>query len=300
MLYLLQPLLQQSRAQKRGRKGKVKPVFVSRQLEVKYRTELRAISRICQQSVDDILLPALKPQVGDSTHHVADGLLSRAQNALKAARDSVINQVTDYATEKLAETIVKRQQQISDKQLAENIKMSTGIDLYGLMQGESLEDAVNEAVAANVSLIKSIPDQYFNSVQAAVLSGIQEGKSIAEITKAVKKLGNSTDARAELIAQDQLGKINGRLTQLRQQKMGITHYYWATSRDERVRHSHRLRNGRLFAWDKPPDDGHPGIPIRCRCTAIPYIAHLIDPTAPKPEEIMARQTANDELMRKAS
>lgn len=62
-----------------------------------------------------------------------------------------------------------------------------------------------------------------------------------------------------------------------------------TSQDERVRHTHRARNGKLFAWNDPPSDGHPDIPIRCRCVAVPYTANLFDPAAPSPEEVMKQQ-----------
>ena len=72
-----------------------------------------------------------------------------------------------------------------------------------------------------------------------------------------------------------------------QQKLGITHYTWRTSQDERVRHEHVLRDGRRFAWDNPPDDGHPGQPIRCRCVAEPYTEHLMG--GKSPEDVMAEQ-----------
>ena len=37
--------------------------------------------------------------------------------------------------------------------------------------------------------------------------------------------------------------------------------------DERERAHHVDREGKEFNWDKPPDDGHPGQPILCRCYA---------------------------------
>lgn len=86
-----------------------------------------------------------------------------------------------------------------------------------------------------------------------------------------------------------MGKINSRISQVRQQKLGITHYRWRTSRDERVRSTYRGREGDIIAWDDPPPDGHAGQPIRCRCTAEPYIDHLVDPDAPTPEEAVKIQ-----------
>lgn len=49
-----------------------------------------------------------------------------------------------------------------------------------------------------------------------------------------------------------------------------THYIWRTRGDERVRSSHAANNGKIFAWDTPPDTGHPGEDYGCRCWAEPH------------------------------
>ena len=48
-------------------------------------------------------------------------------------------------------------------------------------------------------------------------------------------------------------------------------YVWRTQRDERVRQSHWVNDGRIFSWSNPPDTGHPGEDYNCRCEAVPYI-----------------------------
>lgn len=50
-----------------------------------------------------------------------------------------------------------------------------------------------------------------------------------------------------------------------------THYVWRTRRDGKVRSSHAEREGQVFAWDDPPEGGHPGEDHGCRCTAEPYL-----------------------------
>ncbi len=47
-------------------------------------------------------------------------------------------------------------------------------------------------------------------------------------------------------------------------------YVWRTQRDERVRPSHRMNDGRIFSWSDPPSTGHPGEDYNCRCEAVPY------------------------------
>jgi SPP1 gp7 family putative phage head morphogenesis protein len=80
--------------------------------------------------------------------------------------------------------------------------------------------------------------------------------------------------RANLIARDQIGKLNSRITRARQEEFGITEYTWSTAGDERVRPLHRKRDGKRFRWSDPPSDGAPGEPIQCRCVAIPIIPGL--------------------------
>ncbi|MCB1332010.1 MAG: HNH endonuclease [Maritimibacter sp.] len=45
----------------------------------------------------------------------------------------------------------------------------------------------------------------------------------------------------------------------------------ATPTQRKVRHSHAEYDDRVFAWDDPPEGGHPGQEINCRCRAEPFI-----------------------------
>jgi len=73
--------------------------------------------------------------------------------------------------------------------------------------------------------------------------------------------------RAKLIAQDQVGSLNGQLTKFRQTGIGIKQFRWITIGDDRVRAEHAALNGKIFDWDNPPSIGFPQQPIRCRCRA---------------------------------
>ncbi len=50
-----------------------------------------------------------------------------------------------------------------------------------------------------------------------------------------------------------------------------THYIWRTRGDDKVRPSHASNSGRFFAWDDPPETGHPGQDYGCRCAAEPFM-----------------------------
>lgn len=287
MLNKIQSVLWTATKHKKGRKAKKRPIFVSKRIEVMYAKSLLLIVDEIHRDVASELKKILQPQVSDSVK-VADGLFDRFVSGFARLSQAIRDKVASIA-QSIAQKIVSEQKKASDEQLSKILYQQTGLDLKGLMRDEDLEQAVAEAIGANVALIKSIPEQYLARVEQAVLSGLQSGTLNQTLADELAKVHDLTKKRAELIATDQLAKINSRLSQIRQQKMGIKHYTWSTSRDERVRHSHRSRDGKLFAWDNPPDDGHAGMAIRCRCVALPYTEHLFDKNAPTPEELMKEQ-----------
>ena len=59
------------------------------------------------------------------------------------------------------------------------------------------------------------------------------------------------------------------LTQARAEYIGSTSYRWRTSKDARVRYSHKRMEGVEVDWQRPPTldgmVGHAGCFPRCRC-----------------------------------
>jgi len=77
-----------------------------------------------------------------------------------------------------------------------------------------------------------------------------------------------SDSRAELIARDQILKLNGQINKQRQMGAGITRYRWVTSRDERVRERHQELDDTIQEWASPPEVApgrheHPGGDYQC-------------------------------------
>lgn len=176
----------------------------------------------------------------------------------------------------LASTISR----FNKKQVNKVLKKMVGIDLFS--PDADLRRAIEPFVVDNVELIRSINTEYKKRVQQAVSEAGRNGYSNKELTTLLNKQFNVTKNRARLIARDQIGKFNGQLTRIRHTNVGITEYIWHTSLDERVRGnpsglypnarpSHFQREGKTFDYKKPPRDGNPGEPIRCRCWAEPIL-----------------------------
>lgn len=110
-----------------------------------------------------------------------------------------------------------------------------------------------------------------NEVQAALLEGLERGQSTQQITARLRDRVDVSRSRAMLIVRNELGNASAYAQRQSQQEAGVTHYTWLTAGDSHVRDAHRARNGKTFAWDDPPPDGHPGQPILCRCVALAVI-----------------------------
>ena len=266
LIQLLKPQLQQIKKSKRGRKAKSKPVKVNRRVELYYTRQLLEISKFCQDQTKEVVLPVIGENIGDSWVSDVFGKL----------RETVVRYVSKVSKPLATKVVIDVQVEV-DSQIAKHTKAVIGVDLTPLYRASDIQNVVDNQIAANVALIRSIPNQYVDKLESLVHQALQTGQTNQDLALEIKKLGQSTDFRARLIAADQMGKINGQINMERQLSMGVETYTWQSAKDERVRLDHRHKQGKTFRWDQPPVGGHPGEPIRCRCTALPnYEDILID------------------------
>jgi len=134
-----------------------------------------------------------------------------------------------------------------------------------------LRGEIDAFTKQNVSLISSIPEEFYKKTEQTLLRDVMAGKSTDDIAEDLQKNYGISENKAALIARDQTSKFNGDLTRVRQQSVGLTKYIWSTSLDDRVRPEHEEREGVVFSWDDPPEDGHPSEAVNCRCVALPYV-----------------------------
>jgi SPP1 gp7 family putative phage head morphogenesis protein len=133
-------------------------------------------------------------------------------------------------------------------------------------------DVLDGWVADNVALIKTIDARYFDDLAKVLSENIRLGTNTRDLTQILQERYNVSKARARVIARDQTAKLNGRLTEAKHTRLGITSYKWSTSGDERVRPEHVKLNGKIMQWNSPhPTEGHPGSAVQCRCVAIPVV-----------------------------
>jgi SPP1 gp7 family putative phage head morphogenesis protein len=134
-------------------------------------------------------------------------------------------------------------------------------------------------MAEQVGLIKSIPLEAAERVHRLTVEALEDSTRAATISKAIQESGVVAKSRADLIARTEVARAATSLTEARARSAGSTHYIWRTSGDSDVRAGHRAMEGKVCAWDDPPqvkENGrvmrlHPGQIWNCRCWAEPII-----------------------------
>lgn len=258
--------LKAGKASKRGRKPKIS-TRVSRKNEIYYTKELLKISEeLKAEGAEIIALVNLNDRM------IGDAIVpSWSKKAAKLVASGVTSRVTGLAGTLAAKVVLGQAGSATDR-LKVQLKNISGLDVTMMMNNDKkFDEAINNNILANTSLIKSIPKQYHSKVDRLVLTALQEGKRKDWLADEVKKLGDITDNRARLIARDQIGKIDSQIREIRQRDLGIKGYYWICRMDGRERKKHHDRHQLYFSWDNPPNDGHAGMPVNCRCEDEPAI-----------------------------
>jgi SPP1 gp7 family putative phage head morphogenesis protein len=160
--------------------------------------------------------------------------------------------------------------------------------------------AIEQFRAENVQLITSIQADLLDQVSTIVDEAWSSGARVEDLSDKLEERFEVSKSRADLIARDQVLKLNAKITKARQTSAGVTEYIWTTSGDERVRgnpngkypnsdRDHFSLDGKRFRWVAPPvvnqktgETAHPGEDYQCRCVAMPVIAFLDDPELDEP------------------
>jgi len=264
----------------------LQPMSIEREYQnilVQYVNEMLLAAR-------EILLPALPGLVNeaDQSRPKTDSYADNLEQMMQALSLGIDRRITkNWQTVTL--DIGQKTSKWNSGQWQKSIKSVMGIN--AAQYEPWLQDQLLSFGKENVGLIKSIKDKSLSTIESNAQRAIRSGLRHEAIAQQIEDEFNTTKARARLIARDQVSKLNGQLTQLRQNDIGIKEYIWRTSGDERVRASHAIMDGKRCRWDDPTVyfDGkawvprpssavqeHPGQDYQCRCWAEPVFDKLYE------------------------
>lgn len=200
-----------------------------------------------------------------------DGIDDELATLIKQLAESL----RPVAVADLATTFGRRVGDHAAVQLRRQIKAGLGIDL--ITNDPKQENRVKIFATANANLVRTLHDSHAGRVAGITFDAVQKGRTYRQLAADLDAAGAVTKRRAIFIARDQIGSIYGQINAERQKDLGITHFTWRTSHDERVRPEHRELDGERFAYDDLPSEGLPGEPVLCRCYAEPDFSAVLDP-----------------------
>lgn len=120
-------------------------------------------------------------------------------------------------------------------------------------------------------LVQDKASEYIKSVESIIRNQTAIESTQKTAREIIEKRKEAFKGKINFTAVNETGMLNSQLQRSRLLGIGALSYIWTTQRDERVRVLHQQRQGKMFSWKVPPSDGHPGMPIRCRCVATPVL-----------------------------
>lgn len=198
--------------------------------------------------------------------------------------------ILTFQAEEKANQIAVQVNTWNAKELRKAANATLGVDIFP--SEPWLLDEIAAFAKQNADLIKSLPEQACAQIEQLAIQAVRSGTSWRSLAEEIQAKFGTTEARAKLIAADQVAKLNGQLTQFRQQEIGVTEYEWTSAHDERVRHSHKVLDGKICKWDdstvyREPGESewkpragigatlkHPGQDYRCRCASLPEMENV--------------------------
>lgn len=148
-----------------------------------------------------------------------------------------------------------------------------------LQLSRPIQGALRAIVNENVSLIRSIPEQYLTQVEGSVMRSVLAGRDLKSLTDELQHHHGVARRRAEFISLDQNNKASGAIERLKYLELGIERAVWRHSgggKEPRVQHvemDHKEYDVTEGMWDRIEKKYvRPGELIRCRCYSNPIIS----------------------------
>lgn len=233
--------------------------------EMSYTSALRKAWDETSKEIADIVEREFRPITDTPERTDADPTAA----VVEQVRNALIATLSIEKIKAMAAAIHERVNRFNLREVAASLVVSP--QLLPGMRGMSAEWALT-----NARLITVMADEVVSDLAGRLRNEWARGARWEDIALLVQDRLSVGRSRAELIARDQVLKLNSDMTQERHRAIGVTRYKWSSSRDERVRAAHKHLEGTTQTWANPPivdprtgRRDHPGRDFQCRCVAIP-------------------------------
>lgn len=235
---------------------------------------MRLLNKLLKEHLPEIKNAADEEK--NRRHDDTTDLLAVVTKVFEKIANELQRDMEAFGLEHRVEDMAKLTRKLSINEWKKAVESTLGIQLADdYYTGELFRKLMKEWIDNNVDLIKTIPNDSLSQMRELVLEGYRNGKPTTKIVKEIQEVYGMTRRHAQLIARDQIAKLNGQIARLQQEDAGVSEYIWSTSGDSRVRQGHKALDGKRFKWSDPPivdaKTGrrcHPGEDYQCRCVAL--------------------------------
>lgn len=232
------------------------PVKSLKGQEIAYRRQLNKLGKALIIAVRENVLVYLK---ANQSTYVSDGIGLDLGVIFENLNTRFTGPLAQSFAKVSASTMVEKVAKSNKGKFDRTIQRAIGVDLGGIIATEGLNDFVELSVNKNVSLIKSLPEEYLKQVETIVNNGVVSGARYSEIAKQIVAKSGSANSklagRIKTIAMNEIQTINSQITLRRSESLGIREGIFRTSGDEKVRKCHDELDGIKYdlskgAWSK--------------------------------------------------
>lgn len=166
----------------------------------------------------------------------------------------------------------------SQKTFYGRAEQSLGIPQKKLIQKEGLKPTTNALIIETAVWVQKLRDETIQYFTANTLNAMANGKSVDTILSDFDDMVETRKNQAKFVAQNQIQNFNSLTTNIRAKNVGVTKAVWRTTGDEKVRDSHKDRDGKSFDIAEgcySSVDGlylQAGTDFNCRC----YVDYVLE------------------------
>jgi uncharacterized protein with gpF-like domain len=178
----------------------------------RYVNELAALTAQMTAQVEREVKRLFESFAADRSMHALDSAALMAMDATLASQSRILmntlgakfNDLFAKRAKQIAENMVSGTAAASASNLNSSLaKLSGGLSLKTKIHPPKVVEVYKATIAENVSLIKSIPQQYLQKVEGSVMRSITSGNGLQDLIPALQQYNGITHRRAKNIALDQ-------------------------------------------------------------------------------------------------
>lgn len=250
----------------------LKPVHPNAGIEAEYQARLAKLVREMQGSYSYFL----KAQYRETPPTMAlDAVPARELQLELSLLGKRWQKRIDDAAPKLARWFTQAVSRRSNDALKKILK-DGGISVDFVMTAP-MRDVMHATMAEQVSLIKSIGNQYHTEIEGMVMRSVTAGRDLESLTKDLRARYGITERRADTIALNQNNLATSSFVKVRQVELGLKAKWLHSAGGREPRPSHVANNGKVYdpliGWLDPAINKRiwPGSAINCRCVSVSVV-----------------------------